>query len=63
MGPTARTAAAEGAGARLLPVERLLDGEGGREAAEGEQRPQTGVQRSGRRRLGVPPDGIRQAPM
>lgn len=63
MGPTADTVAGEAAGARLLPVERLMDSEGGREAVQGEQRPQTGVQRPGRRRLGVPPDGTDQAPV
>lgn len=57
MGPTARAAAAEGAGARLLPVERVLDGEGGREAVEGEQRSQESVQRPARRALGLPAGG------
>lgn len=58
MGPTADTAAGEAAGARLLPVERLMDSEGGREAVEGEQRPRTAVQRPGRRVLGLRPDPL-----
>lgn len=54
MGPTARAAAADGEGARLLPVERLLEEQGEREAVEGEQQRQ-GVQRPARRRvLGLP---------
>ncbi|WP_128381942.1 hypothetical protein [Streptomyces cavernae] len=54
MGPTEQSTAAECAGSRLLPVERLLDPEGGREAAEGEQQPQTEVRRLRRRRPSVP---------
>lgn len=56
MGPIADTAAGEAAGERLLPVERLLDAEGGRRAVEGEQRPPTAVQRPARRALTLPDD-------
>ena len=55
-GPTAAAAATEDVGARLLPVERLLEAEGGREAVEGEQRPHTAVQRPARRALALPED-------
>lgn len=62
-GPTVSEPAGEAVGARLLPVERLSAPQDGREAVEGEQQPQTGVQRPGRRRLGVPPGGTHQAPV
>lgn len=52
-GPTASEPAGEPTGARLLPVERLSEPPGAGEVLEGEQQPQRGVQRSGRRTLGT----------
>ncbi|EFE72632.1 predicted protein [Streptomyces viridosporus ATCC 14672] len=52
-GPTGSEPAAEPTGARLLPAERLSSGPEPGEVHEGEQRPPEGVQRSGRRTLGM----------
>jgi hypothetical protein len=62
MGPTTSEPDREATGARLLPVERLSGPEDGREAVEGEQRPQEGVQGSGRRTLGMGAAGAVQPP-
>jgi hypothetical protein len=61
-GPTASEPTAEPTGARLLPVERLSSGPGAGEALEGEQQPQEGVQRPGRRTLGMGATGADHPP-